>query len=239
MRAVTGYRFDELAVERGFVAVYPQGYEKTWHDCRAATPYPARTDDIDDVAFVSAMIDDLAASFGTSRERVFATGLSNGGHLSIRLGTEAPDLVQGVAAFAAAYPADENNTCEWSGTAVPTMFVLGTADPINPFDGGTAGFVGSDLGLVLSADESAAFVADRNGDGPDGATSVFANTDAEGDSDVTRTVYDGPAPVVLFAVEGGGHVVPNPNAVQPRIMGGTSAYLDGPLAVLDFFLGSR
>ncbi|QKJ20383.1 alpha/beta hydrolase family esterase [Microbacterium hominis] len=237
MRAATGYRFDELAVDRGFVAVYPQGYEQTWHDCRAETPYPARMDDIDDVAFVEAMIDDLSVEQGTSTREVFATGLSNGGHLAYRLATEAPQLVRGVAAFAAAYPARENDVCVWEGTPVPTMIVLGDADPINPFEGGVAGTFGGSLGAVLSAEESAAFLADRNGDASLPESAPYANTDAAGDTDVTTTRYDGEAPVLLFAVAGGGHVVPNPTYTQPRVMGGTTAHLDGPLAAVEFFLG--
>ncbi|WP_430645499.1 alpha/beta hydrolase family esterase [Agromyces sp. GXS1127] len=237
MRATTGYRFDELAVERGFIALYPEGYGKTWHDCRAATPYAARLDDIDDIAFVRALVDSLAEEHGTSREQVFATGLSNGGHFAYRLATEAPDLVKGIAAFAAAYPAEDSNVCEWAGAPVPTMIVLGTSDPINPFTGGEASAFGTRLGNVRSADDTAAYLGERNGDTMQPVTETFTNTAASGDSDATRTTYTGDAPVVLFAVEGGGHVVPNPNYAQPRIMGGTSMYLDGPLAAIDFFLG--
>ncbi|WES63077.1 PHB depolymerase family esterase [Microbacter sp. GSS18] len=237
MRAASGYRFDELAVERGFVAVYPEGYESTWHDCRAETPYPARLEGVDDVAFVDALIGDLASAHGTSTDRVFAAGLSNGGHFAFRLATEAPDLVQGIAAFAAAYPADESSVCTWAGASVPAMLVLGTADPINPFEGGEAGTFGGTLGTVMSADDSAAFLAERAGDATRAETAPFTNTAAEGETDVTRTLYEGGAPVVLYAVEGGGHVVPNPIYAQPRAMGATTAHLDGPLAAVDFFLG--
>ncbi|WP_062465462.1 alpha/beta hydrolase family esterase [Demequina maris] len=238
VRAASGYRFDELAVERGFVAVYPEGYEQTWHDCRAETPYPARMEDVDDVAFVRSVVADVAALDGASADAVFATGLSNGGHLSIRLGEEAPDLVKAIAPFAAAYPAASNNVCEASGAAVPTMLVLGMDDPINPFEGGEAGTFGGSLGEVMSAQESAAFVAERNGLGMTPEVAAFANTDASGTTDVTVTAYDGAAPVLLFSVEGGGHVVPNPVYSQPRIMGGTTAFLDGPLAAVEFFLGA-
>ncbi|MDN4476262.1 PHB depolymerase family esterase [Demequina sp. SYSU T00192] len=238
LRGASGYRFDELAVERGFVAVYPEGFKQTWHDCRASTPYPARIRDVDDVAFARAVVADVAALDGAGADMVFATGLSNGGHMSIRLAEEAPDLVQGIAPFAAAYPAPSNNECEASGAAVPTMLVLGSDDPINPFEGGEAGGFAGSLGQVLSAEESAAFVAERNGLSMTPQVAAFANTDAAGASDVTVTAYDGAAPVLLFSVDGGGHVVPNPVYAQPRIMGGTTEFLDGPQAAVDFFLGA-
>ncbi|MWB98979.1 alpha/beta hydrolase family esterase [Agromyces seonyuensis] len=239
MRSATGYRFDELAVERGFVAVYPQGYEKTWHDCRAITPYPARTDDIDDEAFVAALVGRLGADYGIDADRVFATGLSNGGHFSLRLALERPDLVAGVAAFAAAYPLPAHNVCEPSGTGVPTMLVLGDADPINPFEGGMADAFGTELGEVYSAAESAAELAALNGDAAEPTSSPYSNTAADGETDVTAIVYDGPAPVELYEIAGGGHVVPNPVYAQPRLMGGTTQHLDGPLAAVDFFESIR
>ncbi len=210
MRTHTGYRFDELAVERGFVAIYPQGYRNTWHDCRAATPYPARLEDIDDLAFVDALVRECTTRFRTGA--VFAAGLSNGGHFSIRLAAERTDVVSGIAAFGAAYPAPESNVCTPVGDPIPTMFVLGDADRINPFRGGMAGAFGTKLGRVLSAHESAATVARRHGITGEPATDAFANTGAPGASDVTRVTYGSgtPAPVVLLAVHRGGHIVPNP-----------------------------
>ncbi|MDE0546234.1 hypothetical protein [Microbacterium sp. C7(2022)] len=55
------------------------------------------------------------------------------------------------------------NVCEWSGVAVPTMVVLGTADPISPFEGGQAGSFAGKLGEVMAAEDSAAFLAERSG----------------------------------------------------------------------------
>ncbi|SFR74915.1 polyhydroxybutyrate depolymerase [Agromyces sp. CF514] len=239
MRTMTGYRFDELAVERGFIAVYPDGYRNTWHDCRTSTPYPARLDDIDDVAFTEAIIGATEAEYGIDRSRVFATGLSNGGHFSMRLGAERPDLVKAFAAFAAAYPEASNFSCTDSTTPEAAMFVLGTADPINPFTGGEASAFGTDLGMVNSADDSARLWAERNGITAEPVVTRVKDGVETEDGEVTRTVYgaDTAAPVVLYAVEGGGHVVPNPKYSQPRIMGGTTQDLDGPLAAVEFFLG--
>ncbi len=238
MRIFAGFRFDELAVDRGFVAVYPDGYQGTWNDCRLMSPYPARTENIDDEGFVAAIVAASATGFGTSTDRVFAAGLSNGGHFALRLANCRPDLVRRVAAFAAAYPEPENNGCAFSGVPVATMFALGTADRINPFRGGMAGAFGRKLGTVLSARDSAAVIAERNGIAAAPVREPFTNTAATGTTDTTRVTYpDDTAPVILFEVRGGGHVVPNPVYRMPRFLGGTSRHLDGPLAAIDFFLG--
>src|SRR5262249_59182650 len=48
-RDYTGQRFDALADEKGFVVVYPDGFQGNWDDCRKAASYPARAQHIDDV----------------------------------------------------------------------------------------------------------------------------------------------------------------------------------------------
>ena len=34
MRLCTGYEFDRLADQHGFVVIYPDGYRRNWNDCR-------------------------------------------------------------------------------------------------------------------------------------------------------------------------------------------------------------
>lgn len=34
LRKATGYAFDKLADQHGFVTVYPDAYERRWNDCR-------------------------------------------------------------------------------------------------------------------------------------------------------------------------------------------------------------
>ena len=49
MRIATGYDFEYLANEKGFVLIYPQGYEKFWNDCRASADYEANLKKIDEI----------------------------------------------------------------------------------------------------------------------------------------------------------------------------------------------
>jgi hypothetical protein len=52
-RRATGYAFDRLADQHGFVAVYPDGYDRHWNDCRHRGRYAARKLGLDDVGFVT------------------------------------------------------------------------------------------------------------------------------------------------------------------------------------------
>jgi polyhydroxybutyrate depolymerase len=78
MRRTTGYAFEALAEQHGFVAVYPESYGRRWNDCRQAGRYRARRHNIDDVGFVLALIDQLAKTADVDPTRVFLVGYSSG-----------------------------------------------------------------------------------------------------------------------------------------------------------------
>ncbi|MCU0701951.1 MAG: hypothetical protein MUC96_36075 [Myxococcaceae bacterium] len=75
-----------LSDREGFIAVHPQGVGNTWNAGLCCGE--AQTRRLDDVGFVRALLDSLEASFCIDDKRVYATGLSNGGFLSHRLGCE-------------------------------------------------------------------------------------------------------------------------------------------------------
>src|SRR6202158_6551365 len=49
MREWTGYEFDQLADQRGFLVVYPDGYKQPWNDCHSQATFPATHDNIADM----------------------------------------------------------------------------------------------------------------------------------------------------------------------------------------------
>src|SRR5262249_61920041 len=69
----------------GFVVVYPQawGSPTSWNAGGCCDP--AASNNIDDVGFIRALIDELDAKLCVDDRRVYAMGMSNGGYLSQRL----------------------------------------------------------------------------------------------------------------------------------------------------------
>ncbi|WP_062289387.1 alpha/beta hydrolase family esterase [Demequina phytophila] len=236
MRAAAGYQLDELAVEQGFVVIYPDGYEDTWHDCRPDTGYPATAEGIDDVAFLEALVSEAASAYSLDASRVYGVGYSNGSHMLFRMAAESPGTLAGIEANAANLPTSDNWSCEAWTEPIPTILVEGTGDPINPFDGGQAGAFGQDLGAVMSAAESAAAIATINGVAGEPAESVVGGEPGEAGA-VTLTAYGAgsEAPVLLYTVAGGGHGVPNPATRLPRMMGGTTDELNAPVEAWELF----
>ena len=88
---------------------------------------------VDDVRFLVALLDRVHHDAGTDSERVFATGISNGGMMAYRLACEASDHVAAIAPVAA--------TLVFEGCAparpVSLLHIHGLADGNVPFAGGT------------------------------------------------------------------------------------------------------
>src|SRR5438105_11949936 len=123
-RIWTGYGFERLADERGFAVVYPDGYEGYWNACNIVGDYSANKLDIDDVAFLTRMIDKLTAETGVDPGRVFATGVSRGGHMAFRLALEAPSRFRAVAAVAANVPTPENFKCKPAEQGTSSVMIM-------------------------------------------------------------------------------------------------------------------
>src|SRR5438309_8594749 len=85
IRIETGYGFERLADEHGFAVAYPNAYEGYWDACTRAGDVTANGVAIDDVGFLTAMVDKLAGEIGVDPDRVFAAGSSRGGFMSFRL----------------------------------------------------------------------------------------------------------------------------------------------------------
>lgn len=238
-RAAFGYAFDALAERERFLAVYPDGYARHWNGCRRAGPYAANLEDVDDVGFLLALAEHLGDRFGADPGRLFATGISNGGHMALRLALEVPRRMRAVAPVIASLPTDANLDCTRSGEAVPLLLMNGTEDPMNPWEGGRVALYGvlGDRGPVRSASETVDYF--RGLAGLDGEARVEPLPDAD-PTDGTRVVRHGwggagGPEVVLLAVEGGGHTVPHPAMRMPRLLGRTSRDLVAAEEIVDFF----
>jgi len=164
MRLCTGYEFDRLADQHSFLVLYPDGYRRNWNDCRKHETFPAKRENIDDMSFIRTMITRVMAEQAIDRKRVYVFGYSNGGHMAFRLATEAPDEIAAVAAVAASLPTPDASSCPQQGRTSRVMLINGTADPINPYQGGIVTLFGfASRGTVMSSMASAQSLAERNG----------------------------------------------------------------------------
>ena len=219
---------DPVANDEGFLAVYPNGIGRVWND--------GRTDsDVDDVAFTDALIDRLDDDYGIDPSRVFATGMSNGGFMSQRLGCELGDRIAAIAPVAGTLSEELREDCS-PARALPVLLIMGTEDNVVPYAGGELGgqFSG-DRGTMLSAEESIDWwVQNASCDGD--PTEEKIDTDDD-DATVIRTkrweACADEVTVALYSVDGGGHTWPG---ADPQILlGATSKDIHASEEVWSFF----
>lgn len=231
-RKFTGGALDAFADEGRAVVAYLDGYRGNWNDARAASSFPARTENVDDVAFARAVVDAIAESHDIDRSVVIGLGYSNGGQMVFRLLHDADDLLAGAVVVAATMPNREGFLGEYSETAkraVPVALVAGTSDRIVPFDGGRMAWWARAMfkvdGVALSATQTADYYARRNGiTSAPTMTDVPADADARPGTTMRETKYQktGRTLVTLYTVVGGGHTVPGA-AAAPAFLGRTGS----------------
>lgn len=127
--------FSALADEtRAFVVLYPEGLRKSWNAGHGALGY-AGANDVDDVGFVAAIIEDARQRFGINPLRVYGSGFSNGAMLWHWIGANRPGLVAAFAAcsggFSALPPVES-----FRATPPAVRIVHGFRDDHVPFKGG-------------------------------------------------------------------------------------------------------
>ena len=203
---------DPLADAEGFIVVYPDGTQNADGD-RAWDAGICCTDEpVDDVGFVRAMLDELDARLCVDPDRRFATGMSNGGLFSYRLGCEAADVIAAVAPVAGALGIDPFTNCQ-PVRPMPLWQIHGTVDGRVPFDG---------------ARLSAEYWAELNGCG--GETSVTYQNGV-----VTCEAWDCPAgsEVEFCTAEGVDHCWPGqPFCIDPP----STEDIDSTATIWEFFM---
>ncbi len=133
---------DEIADREGFVVVYPDGTGKeifgkklfTWNSGSCCGQAVEKK--IDDVGFFEKMIDELPNNFNVDTNRIYVTGISNGGQMSHRLACELSDKITAVAPIAGPVGVDESMPACNPTRAVPILIYHGKKDPCALYEGG-------------------------------------------------------------------------------------------------------
>ncbi len=241
MPLLTG--LSRLADRRGFLVVYPDGVGRSWNDGREDRDVPAVRRQVDDVAFLVALIDEVARAHRVDPARVYATGISNGGFMSQRLACEASTRVAAIAAVVATVGVELAGLCS-PARPVPVLMVNGTADPLVPYNGGQIRLPGGRLrpGKIASVADTVALWGRHNG--CTRPPEVTPEPDRDPSDGVTvrreaRTGCRAGSEVILYVMEGGGHVWPGGPQYLPRpIIGRTTGDIDSEV-IWDFLSRHR
>ena len=230
---VTFSGLNEKADEAGFIVVYPQGSGRlarmlTFNAGNCCGHAAASS--IDDVAFTRVVLDDLERVATVDRQRIFATGMSNGAMMTYRLASELSDRIAAIAPVAGPMGMKDCRPTR----AVSIMHFHGAADEFAPFKGGRGrGPSGTDFYSVQHSID--AWVA-ANGCRPTPQTAELPDRANDGTS-VKEIRYDSGrdgAEVVLVVIEGGGHTWPGREA-RLRALGTSTQDISANDMMWEFF----
>ena len=217
-------QWNQLADEEGFIVVYPSGLgiPKRWRVTRTAEE-PTAVDI--ELQYYRDLIDKLSKEYAIDPERIYASGLSNGGGMSLRLACSLSDRVAAIGGVAGAYLVD----LEECPGGVPAIFFHGQADKIVPYEGGPSERFPIDFPYIPT------FVEDYSQlNNCDPNETVFLDKDH-----VTGVRYEGCDPgadVVFYTISDGGHTWPGGNDLPERITGKTTHEINATRLMWEFFL---
>jgi polyhydroxybutyrate depolymerase len=125
------------AEREGYVYAFPDGTidsdgSRFWNATDACCNFDQRT--VDDVAYLSGVIEDIQAALTIDPNRIVIAGHSNGGFMSYRMACERADLVSAIVSLAGATFVDPADCAPSEPVSVAQ--VHGTADSVVRFEGG-------------------------------------------------------------------------------------------------------
>ena len=128
--------FRPIADTANFLIVHPNGTLDVTNN-RNWNTFGPRGTGVDDVAFLSALLDTLASRYRLDPDRIYSTGMSNGGFMSYELACQLSGRIAAIGSVTGSMVPSRMNTCA-PGRPVPVIEIHGTADGTVPYNGGTA-----------------------------------------------------------------------------------------------------
>jgi polyhydroxybutyrate depolymerase len=223
---------NQTADEAGFIAVYPNGTGRLssffWN---GGNRYGSTIqNNVDDVAFIHALLDDLIQTYPVDAQRIYSTGLSNGAIMAYRLAAELSDRIAAVAPVAGSVGTE----IVQPKRPVSILHFHGTLDEFIPFTGGRGKRSISGRNF-RSVDDSIRMWIKANG--CDENPKIDVLSEGRDGLKVTRNTYgngrDG-AEVVLVVIEGGGHTWPGRKS-PTRLLGKSTLNISANNLMWEFF----
>ena len=217
--------FRDIANTEGFLLVHPEGTlsngDQFWN-----VGFPGTTSStIDDVGFTEALIDELANSYAIDLDRVYATGMSNGGFMSFLLACQLSEKIAAVASVTGSMTPDTFNDCN-AQHPTPVLQIHGTNDSVVPYDGNSI--------WTLPIVDVVSYWVNYNNCDTTPTTTTFPDLDLSDGSTVEHSVYeDGDlgSTTEHMKVIGGGHTWPGSIINTP----GTNQDIDASMEIWSFF----
>ena len=215
--------FRDIADTEGFLLVHPEGTtfigNQFWN-----VGFPGLSSNIDDVGFTEALIDELATLYAIDLDRVYATGMSNGGFMSFLLACQLSEKIAAVASVTGSMTQDTFDDCN-AQHPTPVLQIHGTEDDVVLYN---------ENNLSLPIPDVISYWVDHNNCETTPTTTTLPDVDVSDGSTLEHSVYeDGDNGVTTehMKVIGGGHTWPG----SVLNTAGTNQDIDASMEIWLFF----
>ena len=215
--------FRDIADTEGFLLVHPEGTtfigNQFWN-----VGFPGISSTIDDVGFTEALIDELATLYTIDLDRVYATGMSNGGFMSFLLACQLSEKIAAVASVTGSMTQDTFDDCN-AQLPTPVLQIHGTEDDVVLYN---------ENNLSLPIPDVISYWVDHNNCETTPTTTTLPDVDVSDGSTIEHSVYeDGDNGITTehMKVIGGGHTWPG-SVINTA---GTNQDIDASMEIWLFF----
>jgi len=215
--------FRDIADTEGFLLVHPEGTtfigNQFWN-----VEFPGLSSNIDDVGFTEALIDELATLYTIDLDRVYATGMSNGGFMSFLLACQLSEKIAAVASVTGSMTQDTFDDCN-AQLPTPVLQIHGTEDDVVLYN---------ENNLSLPIPDVISYWVDHNNCETTPTTTTLPDVDVSDGSTIEYSVYeDGDNGITTehMKVIGGGHTWPG----SVLNTAGTNQDIDASMEIWLFF----
>jgi len=193
--------FNAVADTADFILVYPEGTLDATGSRHFNVGF-MNGSTVDDVGFTAALIDSLSAEYNIDQNRIYSTGMSNGGFMSFHLACNLSDRIAAIASVTGSMTDITANDCN-PQRPVPVMQIHGTQDPVVSYNGSSFSF---------SMDEVINYWVNHNNCNATPSIYDVPDTNTTDQCTAEHYVYrdgDDGVNVEFFRIIGGGHTWPD------------------------------
>lgn len=191
--------FRPISDTAGFLIVHPQGTQDSNNTNHWNVNWGTST--VDDVSYIDQLIAYLLENYSINPDRIYSTGMSNGGFFSYKLACELPEKITAIASVTGTMTLGQSANCDYVHP-MPVMEIHGTSDFVVPYDGSMFGFIGIEdvLSFWQTFNSAQTLVVDT----------MVANSNMQDGSTAQHIIYRDESTnwIEHYRIDGGGHTWP-------------------------------
>lgn len=256
MRTQVGWQFEDEAKKEPFIVLYPDATSYSdykirvkndtdgkghWNDGRNVPGYYSSDKNVDDVGYISFLIDEIAKKYTIDKSRVYVTGFSNGAMMTDLLWCKLSNRIAAIAPVSGTMSPDVAKNCNPTRN-IPVLMINGTADPLVTWNATPPTFPGLnewELGTMIPVPETLNTWLKANNCDTSNVVKKVINPVNDGTL-INATIYAACGRqqnwVQMYEVKNGGHTWPQGKGnISEKLIGKTNKDINAGNVIWGFF----